>query len=295
MIIATWAPIAIVLGKLMEDSAPLIPDSNTSVFSFKPGDFEVIAAASIAYVWLVAEDFPRSHRRWVTGVGLIAILVGAVHNRGGLLGAVSVLAIAASHLTSHDRRRLLGSIALLVIGTIGALTALNVSIPLGERSLSFNQLAANVLSITGTSEDQSLQGTANWRIENWSVVIDDAVSGEQWLVGRGYGPNLADIHGFQTSLGTQSLRNAHNSHLTLFARLGFVGLAFWTVLWLHIGLLMFAKAKLRDPITGWLLAIVVGIGIAAIFDPSLEGPQMAVPFWFALGGLAGLKADRRSG
>ncbi len=288
--VVVWVPVAIVLNRLFGSVAPLVPDSKTSILAFKPGDYALFAAAAISYVWLVGDQYSSRYRKTITMIGVVGLLVAASRNRGGMLGAVVLLSLAALFMQRNRRRRFLSGLMLTTGGLILALAVPNVVIPLGSKPFSVGQLATNIVSITGSSQDSALQGTVNWRLSYWQLVISDVVTGDAWLTGIGYGPNLADVYGFQTGAkgSSQQLRNAHNSHVTLLARVGLVGLFLWLAFWLQVGLrLNRTSRRTMDPIAGWLTAIMVGIGVAAIFDPILEGPQIAIPFWCAIGLLAG--------
>ena len=296
--VVVWVPVAIILATLFSSVAPRVPDSGTSIFSFKPGDFAIFAAAAISYVWLTGDQYSSRYRNTITMIGVVGLLVAASRNRGGMLGAVVLLSLAALFMQRNRRRRFLSGLMLTTGGLILGLAVSNVVSPLGSRPFSVGQLAANVVSITGSSQDSALQGTVTWRLDYWQAVVNDVVTGDAWLTGIGYGPIITDRYAAQVgnrgSGAAQPLRNTHNSHLTLLARVGLVGLFLWLALWLQVGLrLNRTSRRTMDPIAGWLTATVVGIGVAAIFDPTLEGPQMAIPFWCAIGLLAGSVSQRR--
>ncbi len=286
--VVIWVPVAIILSRRFGSVAPLVPGSETSIVTFKPGDYALFAAAAISYVWLTGDQYSSRYRNTITMIGVVGLLVAASQNRGGMLGALVVLSLAALFMQRTRRRRFLSGLTLATGGLVLALALTNLAIPLGSRTLSVGQLAANFVSVTGGSQASTLQGTVTWRLDYWQLVIDDVVTGDAWLTGIGYGPNLADIYGYLGRESSQPLRNAHNSHVTLLARLGLVGLFLWLAFWLQVGLrLNRTSRRTIDPIAGWLTAIVVGIGVAAIFDPILESPQIAIPFWCAAGLLAG--------
>ena len=294
--VVMWIPVASFLNSRFASVAPVVPGSETSILSFKGGDLALFAAAAITYVWLAGDQYSSRYRNTITMIGVVGVLMSAAGSRGGMLGAMVLISLAALFMQRTRRRRFLSGITLATGGLILALALTNVVIPLGSRPLSIGQLAANFASVTGNSQDSGLQGTVTWRLDYWGLVISDVVTGDAWLTGIGYGPNLADIYGFQTSTGetSQPLRNAHNSHVTLLARVGLVGLFLWLAFWLQVGL-RFNRTSRRtmDPIAGWLTAIMVGIGVAAIFDPILEGPQIAIPFWCAAGLVAGSVSQRQ--
>ncbi len=294
LLIVVWAPIAITISRLYSDSAPFIPGSATSVLSFKPGDYELFAAAVVAYVWANGDRYSPRSKHIITAFGLVGVLVGSTLNRGGMLGAIAILVIASLFFAQETRRRYFAVLFSIVAGLILTLAVSGIAVSLGSRELSLNQLIMNVASITGESEVGSLQGTVNWRIENWQAILEGTASGDEWLMGLGYGPNIADEYGFQAvPRPSQPLRNAHNSHLTLVARLGLIGTAIWFVFLLQLALSVNSHARRRaQPTEGWIVAVLIGTCIAAIFDPVLEGPQIAIPFWVLVGALGGLRYRR---
>ena len=294
--VVVWVPIAILLNRRFVLTAPFVPGSQTSIFSYKPGDYAMFAAAAIAYVWMMGDHYSSRYRNTITFIGVLGLLVAGSQNRGGFLGALGALAIAAIFMQRSRRRRYLSGMALAAGSLILVLAMTNLVIPLGSRAFSVGQLADNAISITGRSGEGGFQGTASWRLEYWRVVVTDVMTGDDWLVGIGFGPSLADDYGYQTepTETTQPLRNAHNSHVTLIARLGLVGMLLWLIFWFQLALQLYKGVRRRShPIVGWMMAIMFGIGIAAIFDPVLEGPQMAIPFWCAVG-IAASVASRRS-
>lgn len=91
------------------------------------------------------------------------------------------------------------------------------------------------------------------------------------------------------------LRNPHNSHLGVLARMGWIGAGLWAAVWFSwFAEIRRARGKLRRngehrlfAITTWASVSSVAILINAIFDPTLEGPQVAFWLWGFLGvGLA---------
>jgi hypothetical protein len=67
----------------------------------------------------------------------------------------------------------------------------------------------------------------------------------------------------------------------------------WLIFWFQLALQLYEGVRRRShPIVGWVMAIMFGIGIAAVFDPVLEGPQMAIPFWCAVGIAASVASQR---
>lgn len=286
MVVVIWSPIAIALGRLYEGIAPHIPGSETSITSFKPGDFALFAAAGISYVWLYQQNYSVRYRNLVTLFGALGLLVGATQNRGGLLGGLVMIALASVYLSPEMRRRFLASGSLAVAALIVVVAVANVALPLGSRAFSAEQLAENTVSLFGASEDEGLEGTVSWRLAYWDLVVGDVIAGGEWLTGKGFGTNLADTYGYQVAAqdSSQPLRNAHNSHITIVARLGLIGFFLWMAFWFQTALRLNRRERRQGHVLmKFLLPIMLAFGVSAVFDPLFEGPQMAIPFWFAAG------------
>lgn len=171
----------------------------------------------------------------------------------------------------------------------------------GGRPATFDQLIENVLSMFGSAEDGGLEGTKQFRLAWWGTIVDYTVFGEHFWTGKGFGINLADDDGFQ-STSDGSLRAPHNSHLTVLARMGVPGFVVWIALQVAfgVGLLGATLAHRRMGNNGiaavgaTILAYWFAMMVNTSFDPYLEGPQGGIWFWSLLGlGLVVMRLDRR--
>lgn len=191
------------------------------------------------------------------------------------------------------------------LASMGVLTALLLLVAAprvnlgGARQLSISQLSANVVSIfsNDTADKGHVQGTKEWRLEWWSEIIDYTFQGPYFWTGKGFGMNLADSDGFQTS-ADHALRSPHNSHMTVLARMGVPGLILWILFQLSFAWSMlsaYVRARRRGArewtrINLWVLAVWLAVMINTSFDVYLEGPQGAIPFWCVVGfGMAALR------
>jgi O-antigen ligase len=177
----------------------------------------------------------------------------------------------------------------------------NLRIQLFEgREVSVEQFLNNIVSVVDRSAGGSRQATTTqWRIDIWSRVLDD-VSTEHPISGFGPGPDLGRRYGITTD-EEAPLRNPHNSHVSVLARMGFVGAALWGFFWVAFLVEMWqlrrrllTRERIRDAaIVVWLMASVIGVLFNAIFDPTLEGPQVAWWLWAFVGfGFAMSALDR---
>jgi len=166
---------------------------------------------------------------------------------------------------------------------------LNIEMGIGRRSISTQQLLLNISSIVrGSEAPGELAGTVHWRILFWSIILQNL--NQHWL-GVGFGPVLAYVYDFPyiwEDPDVPILRNAHNSHLTILARMGIPGFLLWiTMLFFYFS---FLYRIIKSPVSpklkstaGWLIGYSSASVINAIFDPSLESPMGGIWFWSLIG------------
>lgn len=163
-------------------------------------------------------------------------------------------------------------------------------IPGKGRPATIQQVIDNLLSIFGPSSDGGLEGSKQFRLAWWGKIIDYSVLGPYFWTGKGFGVNLADADGFQSTVD-HSLRSPHNTNVTVLARMGVPGLVLWVLLQVAfaIGLLRATLAHRRggDVQVAVLGALVFAYWVAMMvdtsFDPYLEGPQGGIWFWVIFG------------
>jgi|SRR5579883_889106 len=165
-----------------------------------------------------------------------------------------------------------------------------------DRPVSAHQILENVLSIVGQSGNQG-EGTKQWRLNWWDIIIKDTIHGSRFWTGRGFGVNLAEEDGFAgpniTANGQNRAltRSPHNAQMTLLARAGVPGLTLWAlVLASWFGMLMrtMLTARARGHKSWADLFLFIGCYVAAIvinasFDVVLEGPVQGIWFWCLFG------------
>jgi hypothetical protein len=158
------------------------------------------------------------------------------------------------------------------------------------RTLTIDQILDNIGSIFGGSSDGGLEGTRQFRLAWWGTIVDYTLFGDYFWAGKGFGVNLADSDGFQ-STADGSLRAPHNTHFTVLARMGVPGFVVWVAFLgvFGVGLL---RATLRHrraqdvtaaAVGAWALAYWFAMLVDTSFDPYLEGPQGGIWFWAIIG------------
>lgn len=288
-----WFPIATIIDSGFSDKFPKVPGSQVSVVAHRSGNIAVMSAVAIGFIWLVDRDremFNQRQRVFLTSLGTLVILFSAMRNRGGFVAAAVGLGIAFLFL-----RRKRTEITMIMVGAVVLLLLIgllgNVRVPLfEEREVSVEQLLTNLASVIDQDSGGNRQAsTTAWRLEIWGQVLSD-VSSDFPLTGFGPGPDLGEVYNITTNPDVP-LRNPHNSHVGVLARSGFVGATLWFMIWsiLAAELLMtrsrlLARGRYREAgVTVWVLVTVPTILVNAVFDPTLEGPQVAWWLWAMLG------------
>lgn len=284
-----WLPAALLLAPAAE-KVPSVPFTTVSVLSHKPGNAAIAALLALGCLWLFRDE--RSTRRisWSL-LALAIILLSATQNRGGLLGVAAAAAMGLLFL--KDRLRLGVQALVLITVIVGLLSFLRLDIPLAGiqgRTFSVSQLVDNIGSLGGGDADGNLDGTVEGREQLWSKILDKQVGDGHLVDGSGFGQNLASEVGVYDE-GTEALRSPHNSHLHIFARMGVVGFSLWIALWLAWYWRLITGARrlgredqhARRQFAVLCLMVATAILISSIFDPQLEGPQIAVLLWTTFG------------
>ncbi len=224
--------------------------------------------------------------------GLILVVMAGSQNRGAMVA--SMLVLAWLFISSRESRPLMAGAIGLLIGALLLAFAVDLRFELERREFSVTQLIQNVTTLratAGADGETPDDGTVAWRLKLWDLVVDDTLTGERFLSGFGFGPNLAGRFGFVAAPGGPELRNPHNSHLSVMARMGLIGASLWVVLWgvwyrtLWKGAkrLRFLGEDRKSGFVTWCMMSATAILINGVFDPSLEGPQVAVWLWTIFG------------
>jgi O-antigen ligase len=224
-------------------------------------------------------------------MALLVIAFVATKNRGGLLAAAAGGAVGLAFV--RNRLGLFARITLVVTFGFGAASLLSLKVPfagLQGREFSASQLASNVASLGGKEAPGNLGGTVAGREQLWSRVLAKQVADGHLVDGSGFGQNLAKEVGVYDA-GKDTLRNPHNSHLDIMARMGLVGIGLWIALWaawywrLLIGCRRLAREGLdtRRQVAVLSLMVATATLVSSFFDPQLEGPQVAALLWTVFG------------
>lgn len=210
------------------------------------------------------------------------------NNRASMVGlaTVTVLLLLGRQWKFAATQAIAGIVAVVAILFFAHLT--NTS----WRQTPLHGVYERVVSITDpfgqraySGENTFFKGDNNrFRAVWWEAVYRETVAGNPWT-GLGFGHDLAKqfIREYYPEQGEEfDTRSPHNVVLTVFARMGLVGLVPFILIGSIIAwrIIQSAKKELRG-LGMWCAAWV--ILISACFGVVLEGPMGAVVFWIALG------------
>ncbi len=311
--VAVFVPAIAVLFnfyRIFLDYLPSFPGQAMPLLYLKTGDIGV-HLGGVAVFALVG--FRKVGWGWMIFFGA-AIAPVIASNRGGMMAAVIPIIVAALLLGKARQVAILFVAAMIVLATVYSLETAFTTYeePKGsqDRALSAHQIVQNLASVVGQSGHQT-EGTKQWRLDWWEIIINDTVYGPNFWTGRGFGLNLADADnhssGEKTYQVVAATRSPHNAHMTILARAGVPGLVLWIALllsWLAMLFNAVATAWRRGQgdwarLFIFVLSYAIGFVINASFDVALEGPMQGIWFWclfgFGIGSVMIFKAVRAPG
>jgi hypothetical protein len=152
-------------------------------------------------------------------------------------------------------------------------------------------MAEHVASLTGKSTAPAEGSVDDRRIWYAQVFRRIGSSSSNLLVGEGFGQPLIE-HREKNKISNQTVdvRQPHNSHVTILARLGLLGLTVWVALNFYIVARFisvlrcrtYGDQKLHDLIL-WLFFYYIIFAIEAATQPGFEFSAGAIPFYFLMG------------
>lgn len=303
-------PILAPASHFLKDYIPFMPGHiGVPMLQLRAG--EVATHLAGAAVFAMA-GFRKTTLVWVLALVAVLVMVSAL-SRGAMFAAILPICFAAVML-GHWRK--------LIVIAIGAgflfSVAYSIEISFTERTdyeirdsdsrtVTPTQIVDNFASLFGQGSGSG-EGTARWRLNWWTIVIDETIFGEYFWTGRGFGANLAFAHGFgwQAPGEVRPMnRSPHNATISVLGRAGVPGLVLWILLstaWLLLVLKAMLHAR-RHGNTDWanlflfVFCYVLAVIINAQFDVALEGPMQGIWYWclfgFGLGAVMIYRAQPR--
>lgn len=228
--------------------------------------------------------------RWLLLLLAVAQIGGlAIHQaRSMYLGLFLVMILLALFGKVKESGTLVGALlsVLVLIFLLTSVFQVQIQGRIGTINLAF--FGEHLHSLSGA------EGTPGANVEDrldWADQAFDQIRAHP-ILGVGFGMPLIDFVDDRTG---GAVRQPHNSSISILARLGAIGFAFWV--WFHASLLWafiqafrwrrFCDRQLLDLIL-WLFVFYVIFMIAASVQPGFEFPSACIPFYFFMGLTVGL-------
>lgn len=264
------------------------------LLSFRQDADSVVFMAGILYFLFLA-----GHYKWPKPLAflLIAIQIALLlifQVRAAFVGCLLVFLF----LFIINRQKIMFKILiiLLTIFTIGFVS--NFSMP-GRRGENDVVSATNILEDFGSIFNYNKAGTASFRMLWWKAIINDSLQSPKLLFfGRGFGPSLAFASYLEVGNVTRKdeeigglAKSPHSILITIFGRMGILGLFLWLGISYTFFSYMFKGIKVSKMLSNykihniliWIAGFILMIIGTSIFGVLLESPFMAIPYFFFMG------------
>jgi len=286
-----WGLAEVLSGFTLSRTGPVVPWRGEPVLSNSGSELVQNMALGALLALCGNMRSPRPEATLIARVGGFAGLLFAVTTRargvrvGLTLALVLALVIAfgkGGRVGFH--RRLVAAMLLgaLALGTYAAVTGEDVATLMHLERFAEASLDTPV-------------GTTFWRLLWWERLTDEILA-HNALFGLGFGQSLGVYNPYLVGDDQTNwpVRSPHNFNLTVFARMGWAGLLTWAaILFLGPGVLFMRlwkggfrgaqyAARRKEELLFCVVMLVVSWGNST-FGVLLEGPALAVPFWFVLG------------
>ncbi|GEM_PF-1232547 len=235
----------------------------------------------------------RFMRGFMVFVALIGLAVFAISEgrgmRVGVASAILVLILLSfgCNRRAHFNERLLTLLAASVPALVLAVLMFSGQI-----------LQKANLDRFEAADPTNPEGTANWRMIWWQNLYEHVMETNP-VFGIGFGESLHIYNPLLEGIEDEFVvRSPHNFNMTVFTRMGFVGLFLWVgILFVGIGGLCGAvwrgtvrgrpySEERRDELAFWVAMLVCTV-VNSSFGVLMEGPVLGIWFWFALGFASG--------
>jgi hypothetical protein len=285
--LAIIAPISVLepswLELLQVRGAPLLAQK---------GDLTATFSAVAVFALLLRPEMlpPTLLRR-----GIIAVLLACI---ALLLSRSTMVAMMCAFVLAWVTGIRLFRFYAPLLALLGVITLLALSLmPEGTTTAEVQDQALSMVDVSGSYSYQTelgnqKSGDNSFRRALWLSFFNQTVRDNQWLLGKGFGYDFLPQFEEEYQGGHwEALRSAHNYYVTVFGRMGAVGLGLMLAITAVMarGGLQAAAALRRGEITDARVAVYwCGawiILVSGTFGVVMEGPMGAIPFW-TLTGLA---------
>ncbi|HEY1794279.1 MAG TPA: O-antigen ligase family protein [Opitutaceae bacterium] len=255
-------------------------------------------AAGFFWMWTRGQ---KGSRLWYAAAAASLLLIGPQQSpRAGMAG---VAAVTLLWVCTGRWRIVLSEAGIIVCGAAAAIAFtvatsrdLKTSAPYSayEHALSIFDPAGKGTYINEESGDPG--GNNQFRLIWWRDVAEDTLATGP-VLGQGFGADLATRFLADYNLLNDeafAARSPHSVIMTVFGRMGFLGLAAWIAISWATASVVWKLLRAGDADALGLASIVTVIWVSSTVGVVLEGPMGAVPYWTALG-LASAQAGRPRG
>ncbi len=257
-----------------------------------------LIATSLAagFFWLWTRMAGGARRFWFVAASASLLLIGLMASpRAGMFGVFVVTALWLATGRWRIAAAELGVVAAASVVSVAALAFLGrdltTSAPYSmyEHAVSIFDPAGSGTYINGESGDPGANN--RFRMIWWRDVIEDTLSTNP-VLGTGFGSDLSTRFLADYDLLTDetfAARSPHSMIVTMFGRLGLVGLLAWVAISAALARMVWRLFKSGDPDGLGLASVVCVIWLSACVGVVLESPMGAVVFW-TTAGLANARA-----
>jgi hypothetical protein len=278
----TFAP-GVLQSNLVIKGAPLL---------YQKGDLTITFAA--VAIFFIANQKRILGLRWLRAALLLILIVCAAMSivRAALLALICVTPL----LWLAGQRRFFGYLA---VGGVAAaivimfMTASGRSVNDSNQLMLFKEKLASIVDVSGNYRYQTELGTMKgdnneFRRAFWEAFISKTNSTNP-IFGRGFGYDFLPAFAREYGRGNwEGTRSPHNYFITVYGRMGLVGLLLFSAIAFlsvrqTIRAAILVRSRRMDAVdfSYWCGALV--LLISGAFGVVLEGPMGAIPFWTFLG------------
>ncbi len=291
-----WNTADILSHNAISQSGPVLPGRGIRLFfnSTHEAGQNLALGAFIVLCTATLNRLPKL-RAVMVPLALLGLAVfGASEGRGMKVGVASGVAIVfflnlSPAGISHFNTRLLKVTAVAIPLVAIAMLAMP------DRMMKVAHLDRfGEVSVSSGVDPSNMEGTAGWRMIWWQRLYEQVMARNP-AFGLGFGESLAVYHPLLASIQNEFLvRSPHNFNITVFSRMGIVGLFLWlSIVFTGVGGLFRSvwhgrfmteqyTPERKDELTFWILMLVCTV-VNSSLGVLMEGPVLGIWFWFALG------------